>query len=476
MMQFKYDWIPGLSESIPKDVNSDRITSYTVALEGWRRGLSLKYCTTKSRGQIFIQFILSNGSKTLKFSRSTGPDVTREAVNICKNKLLTKKYLEKADIPVPKGKAFITPINYDELLKYAEILGYPVVIKPISAKMGKGVIPEIKNEEELIKAFNYVTNELGYSEIIVEKHVFGEEYRVYVVKDKVIGAIKRIPAYVIGDGVSSIKDLIEIKNKERKQIPSLRSRPIKIDTEVKEYVSQAGYTLDSILDKNEYLVLRKNSNVSSGGEPIDVTDELSENIKRIAVNACRAIPGLPISGVDIVVDKINNTCSVLELNTGPGISSHLFPLKGKARDIPKAIIDYYFPETSSQKNPISNRFYFDYSKIENKLLSHSLKEIKLPMVPQGEIIFKAFIVSGKVQGVNYRQWIRRQAFNLDLNGFAENKKDGSVFIVVSGNKKNIEEFEKIIYNKGPKHAKIENISVVNWDNPINIGFVIKKEI
>lgn len=468
-------WIPNLDSSIPSSINSDRITPYTVALEGWRRGLSLKYYSIKSNGNIYIHFSLSDGTKEIKFPRSTGPDITLEARKICKNKLLTKIYLEKANIPVPEGRIFKTPIIQDEIIKYAETLNYPVVVKPSDGKMGKGVIPGIKNSDNLRRALNYVCNDLGYSEIIIEKHVFGEEYRVYVVDGKVIGAIKRIPAYITGDGSTPINKLIDVKNNQRKKVPSLRSRPIKINAEVKENISQVGYTLDSVLEKNKRLILRKNSNVSSGGEPIDVTDELSENIKLLAVNACKAIPDLPISGVDIIVDKKNDAGYVIELNTAPGIASHLFPLRGKARNIPKAIIDYYFPETISHNNPSSNKFYFDFPKIEKLLSSYFVKEIKLPNVPKEDLMFKSYSVEGVVQGVNYRCWVKEHAMKLELNGFAENKKDGSVLVVVCGNQQKVEQFDHIIHHSAPARAKVEYVKELDWEKPIKIGFEIRKE-
>lgn len=471
----RYEWLPALIHSIPKSVNSDRITPYAVALEGWRRGLHLKYYTLKVKGQIYIHFSLSNDGKEIKFARSTGPNISPEARKICKNKSLTKKYLEECNIPVPKAQLFKKPINQDEIIKFAESITYPVVLKPVDGKMGRGVIPGIIDSDNLKKALNYVINDLGYSEILVEKHIFGEEYRIYVVDGKVIGAIKRIPAYIYGDGETTIKKLIEKKNLDRKKVPSLRSRPIKINKEVIEYISQAGYTLESVLEKDELLVIRKNSNVSSGGEPIDVTDELSENIKRIAVDACNAIPDLPICGVDMIVEKNNDSGYVIELNTAPGIASHLFPLQGKARDIPKKIIDYYFPETTLQSNPVSKKFYFNYPKIEKLLQSYLVKEIILPNVPKGDICFRAYIIEGIVQGVNYRRWIKNHGVKLKLNGFAENRKDGSVLVVVAGMKYNLETFDKIIRYRAPKRAKITNIKEIDWDKPIMIGFEIKKE-
>lgn len=472
------EWLPHLEGCIPPEISGDRITPYSVALEGWRRGLALKYYSFKSTSKITVRFSLSDQKNDIKFNVSTGPNITSEAKRICKSKILTKQYLEKANVPVPRGKKFVEPMNEEEIVNYANSIGFPVVLKPSNGKMGKGVIPGISNAEELRKSLKQLREDFGYSSVIIEEHVAGEEYRVYVVDGQVIGAINRIPAYIIGDGKSTIRELIREKNKKRAQIPSLRKRPIKIDSEVKKYISKAGYKLNSILNKNEQLFLRRNSNVSSGGEPIDVTDQLPDHIKKIAINASRAIPGLPICGADIMVDKDNNSGAVIELNTTPGIGSHLYPLKGKARDIPKAIIDYYFPETASKDESMSSsNIYFDYPKIENVLKSGIVNEVAVPSAPQNkDYIVKCFIAKGRVQGVNYRKWLQRRAIVLGLDGFAENRTDGSVLIVVAGTEDNVNRFIEIINTDKPARARIKEIKETNWDQPVKVGFEIKGEL
>src|SRR5699024_3990775 len=173
----------------------------------------------------------------------------------------------------------------------------------------------------------------------------GEDYRLYVVGDKFVGAIKRIPANIIGGGKNTVNQLINLKNLSRDKNPAIGKSPIKIDKELLNELSKMDYTLDSIPKKGELLYLKSKSNISSGRDPIDATDEIPDRVKNMAVAACNAIPGLVKSGVYVIYDKGTNNAIILEINTLPSIRTHLFTMEGKARDIPSAIIDYYFPET-----------------------------------------------------------------------------------------------------------------------------------
>ncbi|GGA64760.1 acylphosphatase [Ornithinibacillus halotolerans] len=480
MSRLEKEWLPHLEDSIPDEVNGDKLSMYSIALEGWRRGLTTKFYNTKYGKKYEINYSLSNKEKELKFAVSKGPNVSKEAMKICKNKVLTKEYLSEANVSVPKGRNFNKNHPNEEIIEYAKTLGFPVVIKPVGANLGKGVIPNINNIKEFKTSLIQVRDVLGYRDIIVEQHIFGEEYRVYVVNDMVIGAINRLPANVIGDGKSTINQLIRKKNYERKQNPNLRGRSIKIDTEVKKNIKQANYTLDSILKKDELLYLRQNSNVSTGGEPIDVTGLLTEEMKELAVNACRAVPGLSQAGVDILFDINRNHGVVIELNTRPGIGSHLFPVKGQARDIPKAVIDYYFPETIDyDRKTHKNKIFYDYKAITELLSSGIAQEVVLPDCPQYDMVKKRYTVSGQVQKVGYRRWVQRMALNNRLIGTVENLDDGTVLIHVAGKESDIDNFHSTLNIDKPKRAKVDKVVEEADNRPISaIGFEIitkKKE-
>src|SRR5699024_1159343 len=136
----------------------------------------------------------------------------------------------------------------------------------------------------------YLRNELEENEIIVEKYIPGNDYRLYIVGADVVGAIWRVPPNIVGDGINSIKALIDIKNSERKLNQRLANCPIKIDQETIDYIRRSGYTLESVPEKDEVIYTNDKGNVSIGGDPIDVLDELSDEVKETAVAALQAIP------------------------------------------------------------------------------------------------------------------------------------------------------------------------------------------
>src|SRR5699024_2268850 len=117
---------------------------------------------------------------------------------------LTKKYLNKLNVPNPKGDMFEENIDDSEIIKYANDLGYPLVLKPTDANGGRGVFSNLKSESSLKDALHHVRTVLGYKEVIIEEYLPGVEYRIIVLEDKVVGALNRVPANVIGDGMSTI--------------------------------------------------------------------------------------------------------------------------------------------------------------------------------------------------------------------------------------------------------------------------------
>src|SRR5690625_5549062 len=154
----------------------------------------------------------------------------------------------------------------------------------------------------------------------------GDEIRVYVLDGKVLAAANRLPANVLGDGKQTVAKLIKQKKKCRKSLPHLHHRPIKMDLQVRRLIEQENYTLESVLPKGKRIYLRKTSNVSTGGDPIDVTKQLTKEQTEIAVNASKEIPGLVHSGVDIIINTVTNKTVVLEVNIMPEIGYYIFTI------------------------------------------------------------------------------------------------------------------------------------------------------
>ncbi|MBU9712956.1 acylphosphatase [Evansella tamaricis] len=481
MVYEKIQLLPDLNEEVVENIYGFRLCSYLVALEGWRRGLQLTWykdetdlckldkLNSSTQGKFFS---LSNGEDIHYFFRSRGDKVSNKSVRICQNKEKTKEILSENGVPVPKGRV-ISVDHEEEISNYAKGVKYPVVIKPINGSMGKGVYTNIKNKDELINVVNNLRSEYNYTEYIIEKYYPGKEYRIYVVGDKVVGATRRVPANIVGDGVSTVNELIEMKNMERKKNPYLNPKPIKVDFEVSKCLETIGYTVHSIPQKEEVVYLREKSNLSSGGDPLDATDELTPAIKQIAVNSLKALPSIPHAGVDIIVDpKSDKKGVVLEVNATAEIGFHLFPIKGEARDVPGAIIDYYFPETIGKNKSI---FYFNYESTIDPLKSWVTEQVVMSCPPEGLIYGKRYIVSGKLKNVGYMTFIRRQALQKKLNGFTQKVCDGKIEVVVfSESEKIVLDFENTCL-KGSKKSIVNNLEVedINPIPPVKLGFEIR---
>lgn len=457
-------WLPHLENAVPTKGYGNRLSMYLISLEAWRRGLKVKYYSIDNpENKMLIRYSLSDGKNTYHFESSRGEKLSKQAFEICENKDETKKTLAEAGIPVPEGKRFKENSSEEEILEYAEQLGFPVVIKPISENAGKGVFSNLSSKQDVKNALKHVRHELNYTDIIVEKHIEGIEHRIFVVDGKVHGVVNRIPANIVGDGKNSIKQLINMKNKSKRKNPNIASKLIKIDKEVIDSITDLGYTLDSIPPKGKRIFLRSKSNVSTGGDPIEVTDELSEELKELAVKATNAVPGLDVCGLDMIVDKENNTGVIIEINTKPMIGLHVFPVEGNPRDVVSPILDYYFPET---KNSKKTNLYFDFEAAIAPIRNRLVNEIEILPPPTLEFIkSKNFLVSGTLVNEDFRNAVRLFALKNNLHGFVKEIEEQKVQIVIGGKEKDIQEFKKHFINNDSL-----NIVEEQWNKPIQIGF------
>lgn len=473
------NWI---EERMIKGVKGFNLDAYVMALEGWRRGLSLTWYFDPSEvtdmkiigynplGKTFSLHSDKN-SQIHYFYRSRGDKVANEAVEIVHDKHVAKTYFEKSAVPTPNGVMFHKSLEDDEIIKLVKKLHYPLVVKPTLGSLGKGVVTDIQNETELLESIEYVRESYDYDDIIVEEHVQGEEYRVYVVGDEVVAATNRVPANVVGDGIHTIEELINEKNQQRKENHYLAKKLIQVDDRLLNYLEKSDLYVESIPNKGEIIRLKGQSNISAGGDPIDVTDDISNEIKQTAIQAVKAIPELIHAGVDVIATE--KEAVIIEVNATADIAMHLFPMEGKSRNVPEHIIDYYFPETKGMAKD-RTRIYFDYNDIRDVLRNKFAQELALTDAPNGKLHTARYIVSGKVQKVSYRAWIRRQAIRKGLHGYTRNLKNGRVVVVVgSHDKETVENFKKTCM-KGPSRAKVKRVKELEWDSPIKLGFEIRK--
>lgn len=308
------------------------------------------------------------------------------AVDIACDKLLTKEILRNQCLPVTSGGLVE---NVDDLCIKANEIGYPVVLKPRRGNQGRGVFVNLKNENEVIEAYNLLSN--NFDDVMIEKNISGKDYRICIVDGKVIAVSERIPPYIIGDGVSTVKQLIDNINKDSTRGYG-HEKPltkIKIDEELKTYISKENYKLNSIIKKNQKLILRENANLSTGGKATDCTDIIcSENID-ICERAAKAV-GLDICGVDLCCEDISKSAfkdgAILEINAAPGIRMHQYPSKGKMRNVSKAIIDELF-KNSPSSIPIVSITGTNGKTTTTRLIAHILSKAgyKVGMTTTGGI-------------------------------------------------------------------------------------------
>lgn len=256
---------------------------------------------------------------------------------ISNDKWMTRQFLHRKNISHAKG--ILLKRNYQpEILDKIRL---PAVVKPANTDHGIAVSTNIQTRQELISAIEIA---FQFAEkVIVEEFFPGEEYRFLVIDFEVRAIACREPANVTGDGISTIRQLVDKKNEGRGTDYRHPLLKINIDEEVKRHLKAASLSPESILKKGEKVFLRKNSNLSTGGDSIDVTDDITDFYKNVAVEAARAA-GLKIAGIDIIIKDPGKTPSpenyiVVELNAPAMLSMHDYPYIGKNRHVEKYVLD-----------------------------------------------------------------------------------------------------------------------------------------
>lgn len=297
--------------------------------------------------------ILGHGHYQKKIWGAMTCDTSAIGLEMAADKYLTKERLAAADIPVPIG--FIIQ-HESELEAVIEEIQFPITIKPINGNHGRGVTTHISNLATAKAAFTKAKPISHH--LIVEKHIAGDDFRFLVINYKLIAVAKRIPAFIVGDGISTIKELIDLVNQDEKRGEGHDNylTKIAIDQDTLSILHFFHYTLETILPANKFLQLKYTANLSSGGTAVDVTDCVHpENI--ILAERVASILKLDICGIDMIASNIHFPLTpangaVVEVNAGPGLRMHLAPSAGKSRNVAKPIIDMLYPPNSTARIPI----------------------------------------------------------------------------------------------------------------------------
>jgi len=273
-----------LDEDIRLGPSTGSIVDAAVA-----RGIPFRRLTEGS----LVQF--GWGSKQRRIQAAEIDSTSAIAESIAQDKELTKKLLDAAGVPVPKGR----PVkDADDAWAAAQQIGLPVVIKPRDGNQGKGVTVNISTREEVIAAYA-VADEYG-GEVLVERFLPGSDYRLLVVGDRLVAAARREPPLVIGDGKHTVRQLVDKVNADprRGDGHATSLTKIRFDEVALARLKEQGFEADSVPAKGTRVILRNNANLSTGGTATDVTDDVHPDVAARVVSAARMI-GLDIAGVDV---------------------------------------------------------------------------------------------------------------------------------------------------------------------------------
>ncbi len=317
---------------------------------------------------------LGYGKNQVRF-RATMTDRTSSiAVDLASNKDETKRMLKDAAIPVAKGVCISNPDDLEDAVKS---VGFPLVFKPLDGNHGKGASINVKTLEEAVEAFAHAKK---YSrKIIIEKFITGYDFRVLVINNRFIAAALREPAHVIGDGKSTIQQLIDKENLDPRRGYGHENvlTEISVDRETLEQLAKKEYNLETVLKKDEHCYLKGTANLSTGGTSTDITDIVHPHNIFICERISRVI-GLDICGIDIMASNLSEPLEVtggvvLEVNAAPGFRMHLAPAKGLPRNVAAPVIDMLYPTGKSCRIPIIAITGTNGKTTTTRLISHIVK-------------------------------------------------------------------------------------------------------
>ncbi|MFA6902539.1 MAG: cyanophycin synthetase [Gallionellaceae bacterium] len=271
--------------------------------------------------------------------------------SISSDKDLTKSLLQACGVPVPEGRLVDSP---EDAWDAAEEVGVPVVVKPRDGNHGRGVTTELMTREEVAAAYELALVE--GSGVIVERFVRGNEHRLLVVDGRVVAAARGESASVVGDGRSTVTELIDQQINTDPRRGTTDADPLNIillddDPAVRFELQRQGFNADSVPASGQQVLIQRNGNVA-----FDVTDLVHPSIAAAASLAARIV-GLDIAGVDLVVEDVSQPIAaqrgaIVEVNAGPGLLMHLKPADGAARPVGQAIVNSLFKSGESGRIPI----------------------------------------------------------------------------------------------------------------------------
>lgn len=321
-----------------------------------------------------VQF--GHGKYQQRIQATITSKTTNIAVEISCDKEDTHNLLRDLGLPLPTQE-----LVYSEegAIRAARRMGYPVVIKPLNANHGRGITIDINTDEEVEAAFQFAREKGTSRSVLVESLILGYDHRMLVVNGELVAVAKRVPGHVVGDGKSSIAELVEVVNQDPRRGVGHEKvlTMLELDRQAEKLMSAAGHTADSVLPAGEVFFLRSTANLSTGGTAIDLTDEVHPDNRAMAIRAVMAV-GLDVGGVDFLTQDISQSYkeiggAIVEVNAAPGFRMHVAPSQGQPRDVAGKVMDMLFPPSTPSRIPIAAITGTNGKTTTARMLSHILK-------------------------------------------------------------------------------------------------------
>lgn len=322
-------------------------TTRSLVVAARRRGIPVQRLDEQSLVQ------LGWGARRKLIRASITGQTSHIAVMTAGDKALTKTLLAAAGLPAPRGGVVRT---LDEALAQAKRIKGPVVLKPLDGNHGRGVSLGLETPDQV--RWGYEQAIKHGRRVIVEEQYVGRDYRILVIGGQVMAVAERVPAQVIGDGASTVAQLIEAVNQDPRRgagHEQVMTR-IVVDDQVREMLSRVDLSLDAVPASGAVVVLRATANLSTGGTAIDRTDVIHPDNAAIARRAALTV-GLDVAGIDFMAPDITRSVretggGIVEINAAPGFRMHLEPSEGEPRDVAKAVVENLFPPGARSRVPI----------------------------------------------------------------------------------------------------------------------------
>ncbi|HIW12459.1 MAG TPA: hypothetical protein H9891_04790 [Candidatus Salinicoccus stercoripullorum] len=361
-LEYLFKNIPYTEKNIyPEDIVIENVAMYKDYMKD--NGYHYEYEKLET-GFMSANLLRHDKTKIARVKNPYYPTNSRLSFSIARNKFEAEKYLRAAGVPTTNSKKYALD-QKEKAKKEAASFEGGIVIKPLNLALSQGVYSNV-TIDTFDHYWNLCSNIIRKNKrkgkhILVQEYIEGFEARVTILEGKVVSVMTRLPGNVTGDGKSTIEELIDEKNEQKKQCGFMSKYPIKKTKVIEAFLEKSGYNYNSIPEKDEHVLLLSVSNLINGGEIVDVSDLVSEEIKETALDALAALPGMNCGGIDIMIKGFDDiTPKIIEINAFPLLSVTRYPTYGN----PSKAIEYFI-DAAIVRDQYLNNIDNGY-EIENK--------------------------------------------------------------------------------------------------------------